>query len=118
MDSTPFTNFLFNSRTNLGEDDWSRWLWNRIISNSASNYRYRKANSEWNVKRLEKYFSTISEFLEKLLILFHITGGQPARAPELLSIRVSNFVNSGQRNIFYENGLICFVTFYYKGYAI
>ena len=118
LDTTPFSNFLRNTRTNFGLDDWIRWLWSRITLNSTLNHRFRKPNNRWNIKRLQKYFLTISEFLEKLLVLFHLTGGQSAHTPELLSIRVSNSVNFGVRNIFYEDGLICFVTFYYKGYAI
>ena len=118
LNSSPFSNFLLNSRTNFGVDESTRWLWNRIVNDSTLKNRFRKSNTQWRVKRLQRYFLTISEFLEKLLILFHIIGGQPARAPEILSIRVSNSVNSGVRNIFYENELICFVTFYYKGYAI
>lgn len=47
-----------------------------------------------------------------------MTGGQPARAPELLSLRYSNSTKTGTRNIFLDNGLVFFVTFYHKGYSI
>ncbi|KAM0794422.1 hypothetical protein BDR22DRAFT_815273, partial [Usnea florida] len=69
-------------------------------------------------KRLKKYFSTISNFLEKLLILFYIIEGSPAYTLELLNIRLSNSINSGVRNIFFEDGLIYFIIYYYKDYAI
>jgi len=52
------------------------------------------------------------------MLLMHITGGQPPRAPELFSIRFGNSINTGIRNVFYESGLICFVTYYHKGYSI
>ncbi|KAK4981040.1 hypothetical protein LTR28_008235 [Elasticomyces elasticus] len=45
----------------------------------------------------------------------HITGGQPARAPEILSVRYSNTVRGGHRNVFIEDGVVVFVTRYYKG---
>jgi hypothetical protein len=34
----------------------------------------------------------VIEFRGKLVVLVHTTGGQPARAPEILSIRHSNTV--------------------------
>ena len=46
----------------------------------------------------------------------YIVGGQPARAPEIISIRHRNTTNRGIRNIFIDRGLVLFVTAYYKGY--
>ena len=48
----------------------------------------------------------------------HITGGQPARGPEILSVRHSNTAKGGHRNIFVKDGLVVFVTRYYKEYAM
>ena len=48
----------------------------------------------------------------------HIAGGQPARGTELLSLQYCNIVHGLQRNIFIENGLVSFVTYYHKGYSI
>ncbi|GME34865.1 putative DNA helicase protein [Neofusicoccum parvum] len=42
----------------------------------------------------------------------------PARGPEILSIRHSNTAKGGHRNIFVEDGLVVFVTRYHKGYAM
>ncbi|KAM0794075.1 hypothetical protein BDR22DRAFT_815810, partial [Usnea florida] len=67
---------------------------------------------------LKEYFFTILNFLKKLLILFYIIGGSLAYTLELLNIRVSNSINLGVRNIFFEDSLIYFVIYYYKGYAI
>ncbi|KAF7444189.1 telomere-linked helicase 1 [Pyrenophora tritici-repentis] len=47
-----------------------------------------------------------------------MTGGQPARGPELLSVRHSNTVQGGHRNIFIEDGMVVFVTRYHKGYKV
>ncbi|KAG9382313.1 hypothetical protein A1F94_006234 [Pyrenophora tritici-repentis] len=60
----------------------------------------------------------VVEFREKLAVLMHITGGQPARGPELLSVRHSNTVQGGHRNIFIEDGMVVFVTRYHKGYKV
>lgn len=120
LDPTPFSDFLSNSRSNFQLSNSARWLWDRIMSNPILYRRFRKSNSQgdWKHKRLERFFSIIHQFLEKLSILFDITGGGPPRGTELLSIRCSNSVNSGHRNIYYENGLLCYVTFYHKGYSI
>jgi hypothetical protein len=50
--------------------------------------------------------------------LIHITGGQPARIPEILTVRHRNSSHDEPRNIFIEDGLVTFVTHYHKGYAI
>ncbi|KAG9378483.1 RecQ Superfamily II DNA helicase [Pyrenophora tritici-repentis] len=80
-----------------------RWLFERV-GESAS---IRK-----------RYMDRVVEFREKLAVLMHITGGQPARGPELLSVRHSNTVQGGHRNIFIEDGMVVFVTRYHKGYKV
>ncbi|KAF9733878.1 hypothetical protein PMIN01_08221 [Paraphaeosphaeria minitans] len=57
-------------------------------------------------------------FREKLIVLMHMTGGQPARGPEIMSIRHSNTVKGAHRNIFIEDGKVVFVTRYHKGYVV
>jgi hypothetical protein len=46
-----------------------------------------------------------------------MTGGQPARGTELLTLRWRNSDTCDVRNITIENGLVCFVTSYYKNYS-
>jgi hypothetical protein len=36
--------------------------------------------------KLQKYFQQVARFKEKLAVAVHLTGGAPARVPELLSI--------------------------------
>jgi hypothetical protein len=50
--------------------------------------------------------------------LMHIAGGQLARGPEILSVRDSNTVKGGHRNIFIEDSMIVFVTRNYKRYNV
>jgi hypothetical protein len=47
----------------------------------------------------------------------YVCAGQPSRAPELISIR---YYNSEQerRNIFIEDGMVVFVSRYYKGFHV
>src|SRR5215472_474202 len=47
-----------------------------------------------------------------------IIGGQPARAPEILSIQHSNMSEDNRRNIFIEDRKVVFVTRYHKGYQV
>lgn len=63
------------------------------------------------------YFANIVKFRIKLLILIHISAGQPARIPELLSLRYRNTVEGELRNIFIEDALVAMVTRYHKGYS-
>ena len=58
----------------------------------------------------------IRRLKEKLAILIYINAGQPARAPELLSIRSENTRKGGRRNIFIEDSKVILVATYYKGY--
>jgi hypothetical protein len=60
----------------------------------------------------------IVEFREKLAVLIHIAGGQPAREPEILSVRHSNTIKGGHHNIFIENSIVVFVTRYHKRYNV
>ncbi|KAH0558841.1 hypothetical protein GP486_004520 [Trichoglossum hirsutum] len=72
----------------------------------------------WKQRQVNDWCDLHVEFLEKLLILIHMTGGQLARAKELMSIRYCNTEKGGHRSIFIENGLIVVVTYYHKGYNI
>jgi hypothetical protein len=47
-----------------------------------------------------------------------VTAGQPAWAPELLSIQHTNTVNSQQQNIYIKDSMVTFATAYHKGFHI
>ena len=120
LDNTGFSNFIDNPRTDFGLENSNQWLFNRISENSNLSSRFFLSGPEitWNTKELSEYTKSIRVFLEKLLVLFLISGGQPPRAPELLSLRSTNSTKTGLRNIFIEGGYVYFVTYYYKGYSI
>ncbi|KDN67517.1 hypothetical protein CSUB01_12356 [Colletotrichum sublineola] len=57
------------------------------------------------------------KFLVILLFLVHLSYGQPARAPELLTVRHQNTADGGVRNIMMDRGLVMIVTGIHKGYS-
>jgi hypothetical protein len=64
----------------------------------------------------EVYQRHIERFLEVLLVLMHLCGGQPSRAPEILGLRWKNTTHGGVRNIIIEDRIVAFVAQYHKGY--
>jgi hypothetical protein len=71
----------------------------------------------WNQKVCQDYLQQVDAFLERLLLLVHLTSGQPARGTEILSLRHVNTVNGHHRNVFIEDGMVSTVTTYHKGYS-
>jgi hypothetical protein len=65
---------------------------------------------------VQEYKQKVKQFQEKLLLIMHIVGGQPAQATELLGIRHSNTKQGGLHNIFIDCGIMAFVTMYHKNY--
>ncbi|EAW23656.1 putative telomere-associated RecQ helicase [Aspergillus fischeri NRRL 181] len=72
----------------------------------------------WQEGVVNHYLQQAKAFLEHLLLLVYITGGQPGRATELLSLRHSNTLHGRHHNVFIEHGLVSTVTMYHKGYSI
>jgi hypothetical protein len=58
----------------------------------------------------------VVRFKEKLVVAIHVTSGQLARAPELLSIQHVNTQASRHHNMFIEDGLVTLVMAYHKGF--
>jgi len=67
-------------------------------------------------KTVRRYGQAVEEFRERLLMLMHMLGGQPARGPEIIGIRFVNTAQGGVRNVFVQGGMVCFVTAYHKNY--
>ena len=72
---------------------------------------------EWMASGIREYESTVERFLEYLLILIHITGGQPGRGTEITTLRYANVMQS-MRNIFVKEGRVMIVTEYHKSMAV
>ena len=111
--------FLQDQRTQFPVDG-ERWLFDRIDGEPAVRSRFLRPGTALGIskERMADWMDQVATFREKLLVLMHMTGGQPARAPEILSIRHSNTVKGAHRNVFIEDGMVCFVTRYHKGYTI
>ena len=67
---------------------------------------------------MQRYKTKVEGFLESLLLLVHITGGQLGRGTELTSLWHMNTISSYHRNIFADHRVINTVTTYHKGYSI
>jgi RecQ family ATP-dependent DNA helicase len=112
--------FLDDER-NRFEVDGKWWLYQRMFTDQRVRQRFTTESSGGGRPVIrkeiaEQYQRHIQQFLVLLLLLFHLCGGQPGRAPEILGLRWKNSRQGGIRNIIMENGLVAFVTGYHKGY--
>jgi hypothetical protein len=107
-------NFLKDYRTRMPVDG-EQWLFQRVGQDAAIRDRFMKRGtcSGINTQEVERYIDQVIAFQEKLIVLMHITGGQPARGLEIISVRHSNTVKGGHHNIFIEDGMVVFATRYY-----
>jgi hypothetical protein len=100
-DERPGWNFLKDQRTQMPVDG-ERWLFERVGQDASIRSQFIKPGSQSGVDRqaVERYMDRLVEFREKLAVLMHMSAGQPARGPEILSVRHSNTVQGGHRNVF------------------
>jgi len=70
----------------------------------------------YRMEAVMEYQQKVEQFQEKLLLIMHMVGGQPARATELIGMRHANTKQGGLRNIFIDRGMMAFVTTYHKNY--
>ena len=75
--------------------------------------RLMDKNKVWIRDRVRRYLEAKKNFLHRLHLAIYLTGGQPARGPELGSIKFRNSRLS-DRNIFIYRGLVCYATKYIK----
>ncbi|KAJ5860055.1 uncharacterized protein N7529_007365 [Penicillium soppii] len=95
----------------------SEWMVNRVRNERPLQQRFIESSAgRLRMSAIDVYLQRVAHFREKLAIAVHVSGGQPARAPELLSIRHYNTDSGGHRNVFVEDGLVAFVTQYHKGF--
>ncbi|KAL5604001.1 hypothetical protein FOVSG1_006751 [Fusarium oxysporum f. sp. vasinfectum] len=71
---------------------------------------------EWKWAGIRKCLKLVKRFEEFLLLLAHITGGQPSRGEEITGLRLINGINR-DRNIFIIDGEVVLVTQYHKSLA-
>lgn len=100
-----------------------RWMLDRVLASESLWQEFievRQADSSvrWRESYVTAYQQWVDQFLRRLLVLIHMTGGQPARATELISIRHSNTPEGRHRNLYIEHGLASIVTSYHKSQSI
>jgi hypothetical protein len=95
----------------------AQWMSDRVRTERPLQQRFIDTDHQrFRIDGIQRFFEFVADFKEKLAVLVHITAGQPARGPELLSIRHRNTAAGGQRNVLIEDGLVAFVTRYHKGF--
>jgi hypothetical protein len=68
---------------------------------------------QWRPEEVRRHLRHIQRFLKLLSLAVHVAGGQPARGPELLSVRWRNRVLQ-DRNLYVIDGQVAVVTRYHK----
>jgi hypothetical protein len=95
------------------------WLLQRVVGSEKLRDRFctldGARNIIWNPKEFQLYRAQVDQFLETLLLLVHLTAGQPARGTEITGLPHVN--TTFHRNVFVEDGLVAIVTSYHKGYT-
>ncbi|KAJ0125539.1 Uncharacterized protein HZ326_31358, partial [Fusarium oxysporum f. sp. albedinis] len=58
-----------------------RWILDRILKEAflRRDFFDNESTGKWRLQTVGRYLTTVNAFLERLLLLVHITGGQPAR---------------------------------------
>lgn len=106
--------FVCDSRTTWPVDG-QRWLIDRVRAEPTLQAQFIRTH-RCHPPKIRAYFRQVVEFKEKLAVLTHICGGQPSRAPELLSIQHVNTDTNVRRNIYIDDGMVALVTAYHKGF--
>jgi superfamily II DNA or RNA helicase len=94
------------------------YLVHRIFSNDTLRDQWltRDTPARFRPSIVDRYSRLIDNFRDTLLVAMHLTGGQPARSPELLHLRVENTAYGGLRNLFIVHGMVSFVLWYHKSF--
>ncbi|KAF7139734.1 hypothetical protein CNMCM5793_007669 [Aspergillus hiratsukae] len=114
-------NLLRDPRNKTQLAGHERWVIDCIITDPLLREQFIEPSTDrnrfiWKKQMATEYLTQVDQFLERLLIVCHLTSGQPARGTEILSLRHVNTWHGQHRGIFVENGLVGLVTAYHKGY--
>ena len=85
-------------------------MWKKML-------RKEENRLQWIASGIADCESAVERFLEYLLILIHITGGQPGRGTGITMLRYANAMQS-MRNIFIKEGQVMIVTEYHKSVVV
>ncbi|KAN0066893.1 Protein of unknown function (DUF3505) domain containing protein, partial [Elaphomyces granulatus] len=107
-------NFLKDGRVSWPVDG-RHWLRDHIEADDERQGQFVSTRFPINEAGIARYMKAVVKLRERLMVLVHITGGQPARGPELLSVRHTNTAGGRHRNVFIEDGYVAMATRYHKG---
>ena len=115
----PGWNFIKDQR-NRHLFDGSNWMMDRIMESPRLLHQFFQDRDDlnWRIQAIRQYLDDVTRFLERILLLVHITGGQPARVSEILWVRHHNTMQGEYCNIFIKDGLVSIVMTYHKGYSM
>ncbi|KAJ9634359.1 hypothetical protein H2199_009017 [Coniosporium tulheliwenetii] len=73
--------FLSDGRNQEQFGNHDHWLLNRVLDNKwlQGEFLLKPKVAKWSKPAAERYMQQVDAFLERLLLLMHMTGGQPAR---------------------------------------
>lgn len=117
--------FLDDPRNTFGGVDGRTWLTERIIREKRLREAFVNVRATdpsvrggrgvvWQAKREAQYEKAMRACREHLMVLMHMTGGQPARGSEVVTVQYRNSANGESRGVFVEDGLMVYVTMYHK----
>jgi hypothetical protein len=104
------SNFVDNKRNGLASK-WEDVTMDRLLMSRNGKKMHR--DGKWHTRLAREYLREVDKFRKLLLFCVHVTGGQPARGSEILSLRYKNGCVR-DRNVFLLDGCVMTVTFYNK----
>ena len=113
----PGWNFV-KDRRNPWPVDGEWWLFDRLMKSTQYQMLQDGPDAMWDVEEVKRWLAEEDAVRELMLIAKHLTGGQPARAPEALSVCHSNTSTGAYRNMGIENGRLFEVVRYHKGFSM
>ena len=119
-DDTVGMSFLDDIR-NQWTVDGKSWLMDRVCVEETLQKEWIRSDAAddqlpYRRAAVEAYQRRVDRFLELMLVIMHMVGGQPPRATEILGMRYCNTSNGGFRNIIVHKGQLCYVAAYHKNY--
>jgi hypothetical protein len=103
--------FIDNTHRTNGLREKRKWTLKRILSDKDGSKM--RSQRSWAMPHVRKYLRKVDRFRELLLLCMHLTGGQPARGTEMMTLRFKNAYLQ-DRNIFVMHGQMVSVTRYHK----
>lgn len=106
--------FLVDRRNNKYLVHPDEDLYTRMLTKPDILKTFKHKDHLYRRKQVGDYLDQVELFRRRIAVLIQLTWGQPARAPELLSIKWKNSSDDDQRGVFIEDGMVALVTRVHK----